>query len=735
MTGLYSVRAPGDAVRSRRKDVLLIHLSLSSYDDTVSALYDSLSLTLSNRFFSTSGSVTAALRRAIDSCHDALIAHNNLPQRTRLQGALTCAVLRDREAFIAQVGDGFAIVGHNFGLERLPSDTPPLSTPLGASISIDVRYYHNWLQDGDTLLLADPLLGHLPTQFFVPALAGTDVASAESALVELLRREAARVIVVGLEDRGGAVIPAAPPVKLAPHVQQAPTPTSDAPPRRGPVRDPAFVSGRQGERPAAPVALPAGPEPPHSADSPDEHRTGALDYAADEGQDEEEASHLDLEYAGRRAAATTLGGLSTATGWLARLLARLRTPADDDGTHPAERPLAIAVAVIIPIAVAIILTGVYIQRGEVSRLTQIQQELRILLDEAAAATAAGTDPRPLYDRAQTLIAEADTLSADDAEISRQRQDLRVALDRLDSITRLFGRTVHIGAPGSDYTRLVLAPEPKTGFFLVDEGNDRVEYVPSDDSYLNAASGEQEIVLEWNDVLGNHIVGSVVDMLWRQNASEIARPGLAMLDSSGAVITYNPTLNPVMEAATLALSSEWGSSNALAQFQGRVYVLDPARARIWRYFPDGDGFAIESGREAIELPDLDNALDSAIYAKDGSVMVAYADGALRSYTGNALNWDESRLAESDLSLPLDAPTRVKIIGDGFTSSIFVADPSTGRIVEMGPAGNILAQYRATAEDGTELFADIDDFDVAPSLNELRIFVVRDNVLSVATFSPD
>ena len=42
---------------------------------------------------------------------------------------------------MAQVGDAFAIVGHNFGVERLPTAQPEIATPLGRQVSVDIRYF------------------------------------------------------------------------------------------------------------------------------------------------------------------------------------------------------------------------------------------------------------------------------------------------------------------------------------------------------------------------------------------------------------------------------------------------------------------------------------------------------------------------------------------------------------------------------------------------------------------
>lgn len=712
--GLMVQSAPSGSQRSRQRDKLLLHLTLDVDYETGSGLYNMLSMTIVNRFYTTGGSVTAALRDAVKACNEALIANNARPNTIRAEGSLVCAVTRGSELFMAQVGDAFAIVGHNFGVERLPTAQPEIATPLGRQVSVDIRYFHNWVQEGDTVLLGGPRLAYTPTQIFVPALSGTNPESAENQLTSILQQQSARILLLFLSRGQGSDVPAAKPIP-----SQQP---SAAPMRRAPVRDPAYL--------AAETALVRSSG--QSAESVSGAAAATTIATSDEDDDPE---GVGLEYTSRRAAAKTLGGLSLFTGWVARVLARLHSPdiAGEDPEHPGERTWAIIIAILIPIAVAVILSGVYMQRGDVSQLSQLRQDIRAAFAEAETAVSLNEDPRPYYESVFALADEAMTLNPDDPDIIAQRRAAQVALDRLDNVTRLFGTTLYSADAASQFEGVTLSPDPKTGLFLLDRGNRQVVWLPTDSDYTALTGTVPETILRWNDVIGSHVVGGIVDMLWRNNASEVGRPGLAMLDASGAVVTYNPTLNPVLHAAPLNLSSQWSTPVGMTDFQGRVYVLDPGSNRIWRYFPDSDEFTIEGGREAIELDDLALAVDSEIYEKDGSVLLVFSDGDFRQYTGDTLNWDETRLATAGLDQPLIAPSRVKIIGDGFSSSIFVADPATARIIELGPSGNVLAQYKATREDGTELFADMNDFDVAPTLSDLRIFVVSDGVLSVATFS--
>jgi hypothetical protein len=139
--------------------------------------------------------------------------------------------------------------------------------------------------------------------------------------------------------------------------------------------------------------------------------------------------------------------------------------------------------------------------------------------------------------------------------------------------------------------------------------------------------------------------------------------------------------------------------------------------------------VDEGQRALSLPDLKDAVDVAIYSEDGSVIVLYGDGQVRRYGQDSLLWDETRLYESGLQPPLVAPTELKIVGRGLNSSIFIADPGSGRIIQTSLGGTFLTQFKAMDETtGEELFSNLGDFDVAE--DPFRIFSVGDDGLYVS-----
>jgi hypothetical protein len=175
--------------------------------------------------------------------------------------------------------------------------------------------------------------------------------------------------------------------------------------------------------------------------------------------------------------------------------------------------------------------------------------------------------------------------------------------------------------------------------------------------------------------------------------------------------------------------------AATDFEERLYVLDTGAAQIWKYYPDGESFTAQADERTVafnEDADLGKAVDFDIYSEDGSLVVIYTDGRIRYYdTRNGrIEWDENTLLANGLTTPLVNPTSVEIVGRGLNATIYIADAGNGRIVQVSrPTGQVLAQFRATGADGTELFTGITDFAIAEL--PLRVFVTRGGTLYSAT----
>jgi hypothetical protein len=429
----------------------------------------------------------------------------------------------------------------------------------------------------------------------------------------------------------------------------------------------------------------------------------------------------------RRATARTAIGVSGALGWIADLLRQLRPSRPAGSEESAGWALPALLAIVIPIVVALVVTSVYLERGRVRRFAELKQQINQNL--GLAEQGSPDEARSYYNQVLLLAAEAETMRPGDPDIARLRQQAMGEIDRIEGVSRLSAETLYTYGEGTQVSAVALQEGLNGGIYTMDLANDRVYYHETDESYVAFTTPEPAVVIFPGQAVGAHVVSNLIDMVWRPRGSNVTRDGLGVLDTNGGLVSFYPNFADT-RAAPLGLSSDWREPVAITTFDERLYVLDRGAGEIWRYFPQGEGFNLDNSQRIVEFDndaDLQQAVDIAIYSEDGSVLILYQDGRLRRYVNGRLLWGEVDLAQNGLTTPFISPTAVEIVGRGHTSSIFVADPGSGRIVQLSLGGTFLAQYKALL-DGQELFSVATDFAVAES--PLRIFVGAGNRLAVA-----
>lgn len=711
--GILVQPPPSKTNRSRNRDFLFVHLTLSGNVEETAVLAQDLLDLISHKFYTASGSLTAALRSAIMAANQTLLQRNLTSKETVREGGLTCVVLRQGELFTLQAGETLALLGHNFGIERLPPRTPDHITPLGRTSGLDIRYAHHRLQSGDLLLLADPRISHLPTDTFSDALVDTDIESGLDALIDIVADESARLLMIEFNDDSLLDLPDV--VQPRPREGQLVAPTPQ--PRRNPeaVLRPTTGSERR-------------PQPV---------REGRPAPARDNIRTMPAIDRQQVEHTARRAGSQAALGLSTFTAWLADLLSRLRPPRTAVTTEEEESvswTWPTLIAILIPVLIAVIVSGVYLERGRVQRLSEIRAEMSQLISQADQVGADSAQARQFYTEALTLAVEAETeVRPGDETVAQLRNIARERLDELEDVTRLSARPYYEFSEGTALTHVVLRDGFNGGIFILDKGNGLVYEYETDDTYLNPLTLEPQARVFNGQAVGTQVVGSVIDIFWRPAGNAVSRDGLAMLDSSGGLLTYQPNLGSTF-AVPLDLASEWQAPIAIATFDERLYILDIGAQVIWKYFPNGDDFTANADDRSLaftEDPDLEQVIDFDIFSQDGGLVLLYRDGRIRYYDTRSgrLEWNETDVLANGLQTPLVAPSSVEIVGRGLNASIFVADPGSGRIVQISrPTGQVLAQYRATGPNGEELFSQITDFAIAET--PLRVFVTTGQTLYLA-----
>ncbi|MCB9443263.1 MAG: hypothetical protein H6669_03420, partial [Ardenticatenaceae bacterium] len=328
--GLLVQPAPAKTARGRSRDSLFVHLSLSGQQADTAVLAQDLLDIISQHYFKSSGSVTAALRQAVIEANQRLLRLNLSGSSDVREGAISCAVLRGTELFMVQAGEALAFLGHNFGVERLPVRPAEHVTPMGRTAGIDIRFYHHHLQVGDMLLLADPRIAHLPTNSLTPTLVDTELNYGLEQLQQAVGSDSARLLLVEFADELTAAFPPTFPTAVEPEMEpQAVTAVPPPQPRRDRSRLPEIPQKSRQPQPQRP--LPEQTTPIRQVSRP----------------------NIDLETSARKATSGAALGLSRFTGWLADMLARLRPP------RPAEEDqeswaIPAIVAIVIPLIVALV---------------------------------------------------------------------------------------------------------------------------------------------------------------------------------------------------------------------------------------------------------------------------------------------------------------------------------------------------------------------------------------------
>ena len=675
--GLIAQAAPKDAARGREADYLFLLLSLeNSPDNEPDALLQEL-LTLAVRsFYQHPGTTIAALRRTLQVVNQQLLIWNVANTGHSRDGALTAAVLVQGELFIAQAGHALAFMGHNFGVERLPnpasSPAPTLPkskvVPLGRSANLNFEFNHYRLQSGDMLLLADPRFQHMPTAVFHPVLVDTEVEIGLDELRDVATDQSIRCLLVEFTEDA--------PLEL--------------PESSGPIRN--------------------------------------LTATAGFTQVIAEPLRAQAEYGVRQATANTAVGAARLADGVADVMGKLR-PASAPEEDPTHWAIPTAVAIIIPIIVALIFTSVFFQQGNVAEFSGLRREMRDTLTLAADAPTEASE-RAYYNQVLFLATEADKIRPFDNEVNLLRQEAQLALDRLDKISRLESTPLAALSEEAMLTAVVLGEADDGDIYVLDEAQNFVFRYQTDANYSNF-NPEPTRVLFGGQAVGSHVVGQMQDMLWRSPGPNVTTAGLVVLDTRGALLSFYPELEN-RRATPLDLASEWRMPTRINTFNERLYILDASVGQIWRYYPSGEDLQILSDDVAVrfdESVDLSTAVDFDIIQEDGSVLMLFGNGGLHRYASGRPMWTEADLVSGGLDQPLIAPHAIKMVGQGLNSSLFVLDPGSARLLQFSVGGTMLAQYRVADEHGRELFARATDFAIAE--NPLRIFVTADNQLYLVT----
>ncbi|MBN1976450.1 MAG: hypothetical protein JW918_03525 [Anaerolineae bacterium] len=711
------VAPPPRAARGREGERLFILLDLTG--PVTPHLYREMREVVMQEYWSTRGSVTAAMRQATAAANRHLFQFNlSVTSSNRCYGGLALAVLHGEDIFIVQTGPGRTCVLRRNQFECFPrgEELPH----LGMGVVADVRLYHTFAAIGDTLLLVSSSLAR---------------AAGDAGLARVLPRPGVDEVLAGLEQVGAGVdfialvarlvLPAAAPRVVAPPRATAAPPQPGVPPLQPETSTAQETSWRsisarvteglqrtrsQTPRPAEALDLPPAPRPePPVLPEPARKPGPALG----------ERVWKDVQVVGRgfgervkdgaRAVGHGIVAAGTAVADGARALFRRMLPGAERRARRQERQprpvpkenrvVMMAIAIGLPILMGIFVWLAWKAFGEQTRLENLKALAAQEVQQAQTASVV-SETRQHWNAVLGYAERIAELQPEDAEAVELREQASRAIDELDGIVRL--AFVKMGNFGESSVPRQLVVHGQTIFVL----DPAAGWAAQVDFNL---TGDGSIVPEMPSTFARtglevdgSTIGSLVDFAWVEPGSGRMAGGLVILDENGGIVGYDPAWGSEAGEPHLTrslLGKPPRVPRAVDSFEGRLYVLDPSEEQIWRYEPQGDLYPDLPSPYFVVPPirPLGDAMDMAI---DANIYVLHADGTIDKYlSGEAQVFDTGGVPGG-----FNQPIALAVDPDGDSGRVYVADAGGKCVVVLGADGAFCAQFRADeAFDALEALA--------------------------------
>ena len=628
---------PRRTARGRDLDTFFGLVTMNSQPGEPAVFYERLSNLITQQYYANAGSITSALREAIATANASLLAENMNRDRPAFAG-FTCAVLRGAEIIVANLGSARAFLMRADVIERLPADREQ-SAPLGAKESPAIRFYRREVRAGDMLFLSDASLDDLDDGALRQITASKDIESSLNNLREVASDFTAAMVIQFV-------------VPLSEEEEAAQRATEEAA---------AVQAAQTVQRASVPVAAVQPPSPLPKA-----------------GRDADVGGFL---RGGLRQGA--LGVVSTAESL--RTFVERVVPEDAGVGRRLSVGMQTAIAIVIPIVVALLTTGVYIARGQASQYSALVSGAVSELDLARAAGADQAAARPHWETAVFLLDQAEQLRPDDPTVAQLRSEAAAALDFYDDVTRAPLTPLREYAVGSQLRGPIVQG---TDLYLIDTTSDALYREMLDETGHSVLGREPEIIARQSESVGGQTVGGLIDLVWMSEGGAPQRNVLAVLTTNGLLLSYSPTW--ALHATLLPGGLEMKEPRAIAIYAGNFYVLDAGANQIWRYEVVGDSYSdLPMPYFSETFPDLTGAIDMDIDV-NGNVFVLFLDGTLNKYFGGR----QEDFALQGLPQPSAQPSALFIDRNPFSPAFYITDPGAERLYQTTTTGVFSRNYKAS-----------------------------------------
>jgi hypothetical protein len=651
--------APKKAARGRETDTIFV-LVLPSGDTAAPALfYEQMAQLCAERYFSSSGSVTAGIRAALAHLNENLYEHNQL-HGAHYEATLLCAVMKGSDLYLARIGSGVALFRSEDEVQPFPAefsnDEQIFGMPLGVRMSPDVKMAMYQVKEGARLLLADVMLADLNYDVVRASMTRDDIGD----------------VLLALKDAAAGTLTAT-AIEFVPPEAPSPLPVPVVESTRGEVITPAPEVVVEEARPVT-----------------------AREEIAPRLS---EARGDSLRRAAGSAALSAAGAIDNLNDAVDLVL-----PEKDSAKKPETgAPLMAALALLIPVVVVLVVVGFWL-----SGTGQSEFDVCVAQAYQAASLARSIDSSDVrgtlaaWSAVNAVVDRCNTLSPNDPQMAALSAEAQTVTDALVGIDRR-PTTVVDTLPSAVLTRLVLQGQD---LYALDNGNDIVYRITLNPDGLSVSPGTRQPIaaMRRGGIVNQFTVGDIIDITWAENDAGLQQGSvITALDDQGVLINCPPRFTQQCSAQRLNTST-WVRPTQMQFWQGRLYILDPGANQVWRYDASGGSFPnapveyfVGEGR-----PDIRSAVGFAIDTP-GSLYVLLADGALLKYTsGQRVGFAFSNFPEGQ---SLSSVNRMVMNTNPTDLMLYIVARDLYTIYQTTHAGTRAASYRPSEDRQFAELADV------------------------------
>ena len=639
--------APRKAARGRETDTFFALVLSSGDTQAADAFFEQMAAFAADRYFNSTGSVSAGLRDVFTQINDNLYEHNQTNPK-RYEASIIAAVLRGSDLVVARVGAAVALLRHEGLTQPFPAefsnDEALYTPPLGVQPTPDVRMSMYKAAAGTRLLISDAALADIEYDRLLATLTRPDIGESLVILKDMVVGSLSAMLVEFVPPDAPSTLP----------VREADTNKVDAAP---------VV-----QTPAAPQT----PGGPRLSDARGETMRNVMGTAA-------------------------LGAARVAEG-MSHTIDRVAPEGADGRRSLLSNRGAAAIAILVPIAVVVLVILFW-----VSGTGQSEFDLCFNEAEKAAELARSVAPADMqgtlaaWNAVQAVARRCDQLRSGDPQLALLVSESQTVIDALLAIERR-STTIVDALPSATLTQLVLQTDD---LYVLDNANDQVYRMTLTPEGRAIVAGSRQPIqaMRRGGIVDQFTIGDLIDIAWADDGAGLRQDSvITALDQNGVLVDCPPRFLQNCAAQQINTST-WVNPIAMTYWQGRLYVLDPAANQVWRYDPSSGVFPnapleyfVGSAR-----PDISQAVDFAIDTP-GALYILYSDGAMLKFNGGErVPFAYSNFPEAQ---PMAATNSLFLNTSPTDLMLYIASRQARTVYQTTHAGTFAASYQP---EDDELFA--------------------------------